>query len=174
MNLPDNVILIGMPGVGKSTLGVLLAKEMGYRFVDSDLVLQQREGRLLSQIIAQEGNDRFLAIEEEINLSMDGRHTVIATGGSAVYSARAMEHLARMGTVIYLRLSCQRLKSRLRNIRRRGVVLPPGYTLEQLYEERRVLYERYADIVIDAEWGGIEKTLSKLSAALGLPRRTGV
>ena len=146
-----HIILIGMPACGKSTVGVLAAKTLGYRFVDSDLIIQERDGRRLHRIIREEGQDGFLALEEAVNLTLgnDDSSSVIATGGSAVYSPAAMEHFKTVGSVVYLRLSYETVKKRLGNFTHRGVVMPEGYTLRDLYDERCALYERYADIVVD-------------------------
>ena len=153
MNNPakPHIILIGMPACGKSTVGVLAAKTLGYRFVDSDLIIQEREGRRLHRIIREEGQAGFLAIEEEVNLSLgnDSVPSMIATGGSAVYSEAAMAHFKAVGTVVYLRLSFKTVQRRLGNFSHRGVVMPEGYTLRDLYDERCALYERYADVIID-------------------------
>lgn len=162
----ENIILIGMPAAGKSTLGVLLAKERGMDFVDSDLVIQRRQGRKLYEIMRDEGINRFLEIEEEVLCSLSFTHTVLATGGSAVYSERAMAHLCRNGRCVYLRVSFEELRRRLGNIRRRGVVLREGESLEELYVERIALYERYADLVLDMGNDGIEETVSRLLHAL--------
>ncbi len=154
----DNIVLIGMPGAGKSTVGVVLAKRLGYQFADSDLMIQEREGRLLHEIIEQEGDSGFLAIENDVNRSLQLEQTVIATGGSAVYGREAMEHLRAIGTVIYLKISYEELKKRLGNLKGRGVVLKEGQDLKDLYEERIPLYEKYADIVIDQDGRTIEET----------------
>ena len=155
----NNIVLIGMPGVGKSTVGVILAKELGYQFVDADLLIQKQENRLLKEIIASEGVDGFIAIENQVNASIQAERTVIATGGSVVYGKEAMEHLKKIATVIYLKLSYQSLRKRLGNLKNRGVVLRNGQTLKDLYEERVALYEQYADVIIDEENKGIEETL---------------
>lgn len=155
----NNIVLIGMPGSGKSTIGVVLAKVLGYEFLDSDLVIQKREKRLLSEIIEQEGIDGFLAIENDVNKSLDVERTVIATGGSAVYGKEAMEHLKKIGTVIYLRLGYKPLRRRLGSLKKRGVVLKKGQTFRMLYDERTPLYEQYADLVIDEENKNIRETL---------------
>ena len=147
-----HIILIGMPACGKSTVGVLAAKALGYRFIDSDLVIQETDGRRLHRIIAEEGQAGFLAIEERVNLTLGkpaAVPAVIATGGSAVYSEAAMEHFKAVGTVVYLRLSYETVKKRLGNFTHRGVVMPEGYTLRDLYDERCALYEKYADIIVD-------------------------
>lgn len=158
----QNVVLIGMPGVGKSTVGVILAKVLGYEFVDSDLLIQKVEKRLLREIIAQEGQAGFLKIENRVNASIDMEKTVIATGGSVVYCTEAMEHLKKIGTVVYLKLDYEILKKRLGNLRCRGVVLRKGQTLKDLYDERTPLYEKYADIVVDEKNLNIEETLQKI------------
>ena len=147
-----HIILIGMPACGKSTVGVLAAKALGYRFIDSDLVIQETDGRRLHRIIAEEGQAGFLAIEERVNLTLGKPASVpavIATGGSAVYSEAAMEHFKAVGTVVYLRLSFETVQKRLGNFTHRGVVMPEGYTLRDLYDERCALYEAYADIIVD-------------------------
>ena len=144
----DNIILIGMPGAGKSSMGVILAKELGMRFVDTDLLIQEKEGRLLREILEQEGVDGFLRAEEEVIASVRTERSVIATGGSAVYSSRAIEHLRGQGTIVYLKLSYEPLSHRLGNLHNRGVVLREGQTLKDLYEERAGLYEAYADVII--------------------------
>ena len=156
------IVLIGMPGVGKSTIGVILAKELGYSFIDSDLLIQQREGRRLRTIIEEEGVEGFLAIENQVNAEIQAEHAVIATGGSAVYGKEAMEHFRSLGTILYLKLPCRQLKERLHNLRGRGVVLKEGQTLEDLYRERTVLYEQYADAVIEEEGRDIEGTLKEI------------
>lgn len=162
----NNIVLIGMPGVGKSTIGVILAKELGYQFVDSDLLIQKRERKLLRQIIARDGVDGFIAIENEVNASIRAENSVIATGGSVVYGKEAMEHLKKIGTVVYLKLNYKSLEKRLSNLKGRGVVLRPGQDLRALYEERTVLYEKYADVVVDEENKDIETTLQTILECL--------
>ena len=169
MNHPakPHIILIGMPACGKSTVGVLAAKTLGYRFVDSDLVIQERTGKKLHRIISEEGREGFLAIEEAVNLTLgnDAAPSVIATGGSAVYSEAAMAHFKSVGKVVYLRLSFDTVERRLGNFTHRGVVMPEGYTLRDLYDERCALYERYADVVIDeAKTDNIGDVLATLCA----------
>lgn len=161
-----NVVLIGMPGVGKSTAGVVLAKLLGYRFVDADLLIQEEEHRLLSEIIKEEGTEGFLAIENRVNASIQAERTVIATGGSVVYGKEAMAHLKEIGTVVYLRLSYDILARRLKDIRGRGVVLRDGQTLLDLYRERTPLYEKYADLIIDEEGRNVEATIAAIAEAL--------
>lgn len=157
--MKENIVLIGMPGVGKSTLGVVLAKELGFEFVDADLLIQKREKRLLKEIIADEGVDGFLKIENDVNASITSTKTVIATGGSVIYGAEAMEHLKKIGTVVYLKLDYETLDSRLGSLKGRGVVLKDGQNLKSLYEERIPLYEKYADVTVDEGGLGLEETL---------------
>lgn len=157
--MKNNVILVGMPGAGKSTIGVLLAKVLGCEFIDSDLVIQSKEGKLLREIIAEKGQEGFLKIEENVNCSLNPDKAVIATGGSAIYSEKAMEHFKRIGTVIYIKLNCKNLQERLGNIVRRGVVLKENQSFEDLYKERCPLYEKYADIIVEIENNTIEKSL---------------
>ena len=145
----DNIILTGMPGSGKSTIGVLLAKAMGYQFLDVDLLIQEREGALLQEILDSRGTAAFLDAEEAAVRSLDCRRTVIAPGGSVIYGKEAMEHLKEISTVIYLKLTYEELESRLGNLVDRGVVLKEGMTLRDLYNERVPCYEKYADITID-------------------------
>ena len=162
----NNIVLIGMPGVGKSTVGVILAKELGYQFLDADLLIQKRENRLLKEIIEQEGVDGFIEIENQVNASIEADRTVVATGGSVVYGEKAMAHLKKIATVIYLRLSYEELEKRLGNLKNRGVVLREGQTLKDLYEERIKLYEKYADLIVDEENKGIEETLQAIVKVL--------
>ena len=156
----DNVILIGMPGVGKSTLGVLLAEALGYRFLDTDLVLQAQEGRLLREIIAAEGIDSFLALEGRVCGSLQADRSVIATGGSVVYSPEAMAHLRSMGTVVYLKLGYNALARRLGSLKKRGVILRPGQTLKTLYQERTPLYAQYAHLTVDCGGQDVEQSVA--------------
>lgn len=158
----DNIVLIGMPGAGKSTIGVILAKVLGYQFIDADLLIQEKEGRLLHEIISSDGLERFIQIENEVNQSIQTKHTVIATGGSVIYGEEAMNHLGRIGTVVYLKLSYNEISKRLGNIMQRGVVLKEGQDLISLYEERCPLYQLYADIVIDCENMDIESTMKTI------------
>lgn len=160
----DNITLIGMPGAGKSTVGVVLAKVLGYHFLDSDLVIQEQTQKLLHELILTYGEEGFLKIENEVNAGLLASRTVIATGGSAVYGKEAMEHLRDISTVIYLRLSYQRLEERLGDLRERGVVMKPGQTLKELMDSRCPLYEAYAHRIIDAENLGIREIVEKIAA----------
>lgn len=157
-----NIVLIGMPGAGKSSIGVILAKVLGYQFIDADLLIQDREKRLLKDIISEEGLTGFIQIENEVNASIRTNHTVIATGGSVIYGKEAMEHLSSIGFVIYLQLSYKTITKRLGNISQRGVVLKENQDLAGLYEERCPLYEKYANLIIDCENLDMEATLETI------------
>ncbi len=157
-----NVILIGMPGSGKSTVGVVLAKKLGYRFIDSDLVIQEKYGKLLYQLIEERGEAGFLMLENEINASITAEGAVIATGGSAVYGKEAMRHFREIGQIVYLKLPFEELEQRLGDLHERGVVLKKGYTLRDLYEERIPLYEKYADITIECEGKDIRSVMEEI------------
>ncbi len=154
-----NLILIGMPGAGKSTVGVVLAKQQGYHFVDSDLVIQEQTGLLLHEIIEQQGDDGFRQVENRINADLAVKHSVIATGGSVIYGKK-------IGVVIYLKLSCESIAARLGDLRKRGITLREGQTLQQLYDERVPLYERYADITVDCENKSIREIVAEIVARL--------
>lgn len=160
----ENIILIGMPGVGKSTVGVVLAKKKGYCFIDSDLVIQEKEKRLLHEIIEEEGLEGFLCIENRINKGLQAKGAVIATGGSAVYGQEAMEHFKEIGKVVYLKLPYEAIRERLGNLHERGVALREGQSLLDLYKERVVLYEKYADITIDCERKSIREIVEEMAA----------
>ena len=162
----ENIVLIGMPGVGKSTIGVVLAKVLGYEFIDADLLIQKAEGKLLREIIEEKGTDGFIEVENRVNSQIRTIHSVIATGGSVVYGKEAMEHLGSIGTIVYLKQDLKPLERRLRNIKGRGVVLKPGQTLAGLYKERVVLYEKYADIIVDEYKLNVEQTLDAVLQAL--------
>lgn len=157
-----NIILIGMPGSGKSTVGVVLAKMLGYDFIDSDLLIQHKEKRLLSDIIKEEGREVFHKIEEEVNISIHASNTVIATGGSAVYSEKAMDYFKNVGIVIYMKLSFETITERLGDITGRGISMRKGQTIKDLYIERIPLYECNADIIFNCE------NLSVRDAASGI------
>lgn len=155
----DNIILIGMPGCGKSTIGIVLAKVLGYHFIDSDLLIQEKQNRLLSEIIEEEGPEGFNQIEDEVNSSIETDRSVIATGGSAVYGKKAMEHLGEIGRILYLRLPLAELQERLGDLAERGISMKGGQTLKDLYEERTPLYEKYADVIIDVEGLSIRESV---------------
>lgn len=147
----SNIVLIGMPGAGKSTIGVVLAKRMGYRFVDSDLVIQEKYGKLLHELIEENGVEGFWKIENDVNAGLETDKSVIATGGSAVYGESAMEHLRSIATVVYLQLPLEEVAERLGDLNERGVTLRPGQDLESLYYERVPLYEKYAHVTISCQ-----------------------
>lgn len=157
-----NIVLIGMPGVGKSTIGVVLAKMLGYQFVDADLVIQQKEGKLLCEIIDEIGAEGFIEVENRINSQIEAEHAIIATGGSAVYGAEAMAHFKEIGTVLYLELPYDELEHRLSDIKGRGVVLKDGQNLRDLYDERVLLYQKYADITVNEYQLNVEQTIEKI------------
>lgn len=147
--MKNNIVLIGMPAAGKSTVGVLLAKSLGYRFLDTDILLQEKTGKLLHETIAEAGMEQFLALENSLLAALDAENTVIATGGSAIYGAEGMANLARIGHIIYLKIDYETLTARLGDYVNRGVVLREGMTLYDLYLERTALYERYANATVD-------------------------
>jgi shikimate kinase len=156
-----NIIIIGMPGAGKSTVGVILAKTLGMNFTDTDIVIQEKSGRLLQEIIDTEGPGSFLKIEEDAVMSLQAQNAVIATGGSLVFSGRAMEHLKRDGIVLYLAISFEEMARRLNNITTRGIVLVAGQNLRDMYNQRIPLYEKYADITIGCSGDDFEKSVAK-------------
>ena len=162
----QNVILIGMPGAGKSTVGVVLAKKLGYAFLDADLVIQSRQGKLLHEIISEWGVEGFWQVEEAVNESIRTDRTVIATGGSAVYGERAMAHYQEIGTIVYLSLPLKEIRQRLGDLDERGVTLRKGQDLAGLYEERVPLYEKYAHITVDCENLSIREIVEKIARML--------
>ncbi|MGN1315407.1 MAG: shikimate kinase [Lachnospiraceae bacterium] len=157
------IVLIGMPGAGKSTVGVVLAKRLGLDFVDSDLVIQKKEGKLLHQLIQQQGPEGFLETENRINASLSPTAAVVATGGSVIYGKEAMEHFKQIAVVVYLKLSLAALKRRLGDLTERGVVLRPGQSLDDLYRERCPLYEKYAAHTIDCEGREIREIVEEIA-----------
>lgn len=160
--MKPNITMIGMPSSGKSTIGVLLAKRLGFSFVDVDIVIQEKEGRLLKEIIAEQGMDGFLEVEERINRELDVKLSVIAPGGSVIYGRGAMEHLKEISEVVYLKMSYGEMENRIGNVVDRGVALKPGFTLRDLYDERVPYYEEYADITIDEEGKTPGETVDEL------------
>ncbi len=162
----DNIILIGMSGAGKSTLGVLLAKALGKNFFDTDILIQQSEGRLLQQIIDADGIAYFMQAEERIVSDVNIHGCVIATGGSVVYSETAMQHLKKNGTVVYLHVDYEELIGRLSNITTRGIVFKGHGDLRSIYDERLPLYERYADLTVSCTGKDIETCVAEIAEAL--------
>ncbi len=157
-----NIVLIGMPGCGKSTVGVILAKTLGVGFTDTDLIIQQREKRLLQDIIDTDGIEKFLDIEAEAVKSLDCENCVIATGGSVVFREEAVNHLKKNGKIVYLNVSVDEIKRRLSNISTRGIAAQKGKTVDEIFNERAALYEKYADCVIDSTDSTVEKTVEKI------------
>ena len=175
-----NIIFIGMPAVGKSTVGVVVAKRLGYEFIDTDLLIQKQENRLLREIIAEEGLDGFLSIENQVNRDVEAEHAalsdyslfkgaeraVISPGGSVVYCEEAMKHYKEIGTIVYLHASFEVINSRLKNAKKRGVALRDGQTLKDLYDERVVLFEKYADITVSEDGLELEETIENVMEVL--------
>ena len=157
-----NIIFIGMPASGKSTVGVVVAKRLGYDFIDTDLLIQKQEGRLLKDIIADVGNEGFLEIENQVNRELVSENAVIAPGGSVVYCEEAMLHFKEIGTIIYLKTSYEDIYNRISNAKTRGVVLKEGQTLKSLYDERVKLFEKYADYTISEDDLDLERTIDKV------------
>ena len=162
----SNIILIGMPGAGKSTLGVVLAKELGMDFSDTDLLIQKHCGKLLKDIIAELGVEGFLKTEEDVCADVRAVRSVIATGGSVVYGSEAMRNLKESGIVVYLRLPYEVISERLANLKLRGVALKEGQTLRDIYDERVPLYEKWADLTVDEEGLDLEETLAETKRLL--------
>ncbi|MCR5145464.1 MAG: shikimate kinase [Lachnospiraceae bacterium] len=164
--MKNNIVLIGMPGVGKSTSGVILAKVLNYDFLDSDLVIQKKIGKRLKDIIAECGVDEFKKIEDKINSEIDVTESVIATGGSAVYGENAMKHFSEIGTIIYLKISYENLDKRLGDLDERGVVHKKGQTLRDIYDERCKLYEKYADATVELDGLTVAETVDEMLNAI--------
>jgi shikimate kinase len=162
----NNIILIGMPGSGKSTVGVVLAKRLGYEFVDSDLVIQKKTGKKLYELIEENGVEGFWKIENDVNASLSPENCIIATGGSAIYGEEAMRHLGETGTVVYLKISYEELKERLGDLNERGVTLKPGQSLKDLYDERIPLYERYAGLTIECDGKQLWKIVAEIDTRI--------
>ena len=169
--MKDNLIFIGMPAVGKSTVGIVVAKRLGKRFVDTDLLIQEQEKKLLREIIAEVGDDGFLAIENQVNREVNAENSVISPGGSVIYCEEAMKHYKEIGTVVYLKASYQTIKRRIRNPKKRGVVLREGQTLRDLYNERVPYFEKYADITVCEDGCRIEETIENVVAAVDRLKR---
>ena len=160
----NNIILIGMPGAGKSTIGVVLAKKIGYEFIDSDIVIQNRYKKILQELINEYGTDGFEKIENDVNKSLNPQNSVIATGGSAIYGKEAMEHFDSIVTVVYLNLPYEEIEQRLGNLEERGVTIKKGQTLKDLYNERTPLYKKYANLTIDCQGKTIREIVEEISA----------
>ncbi len=167
-----NVVLIGMPGAGKSTVGVVLAKRLGRGFVDTDLLLQQRAGKSLQRIIDEDGQQAFRRLEEQILCAFAGRDCVVATGGSAIYSEMAMRHLAANGIIVFLDVPLAELQQRLHDMQNRGLVIGPGAGLADLYSERLPLYRCWADITIDGRGKNLEEVVDAIVRALQRDKKT--
>ena len=161
-----NIILIGMPGSGKTTIGTELSEKIGYGYVDSDSVIVAREGKRLPEIIEQVGREGFLDIEAKVNSELCADRCVIATGGSVIYREYAMQKLKTMGKVVYLQLSYDAIERRLGDLKARGVALKEGFTLRDLYEERTPLYEKYADIVVKLDGKTIQQSVEAVAEAI--------
>lgn len=161
-----NIIFIGMPAVGKSTVGVVTAKRLGYQFIDTDLLIQEQEGKLLKEIIAEQGIEGFLKVEDRINAGVEVQNAVIAPGGSVVYCENAMKHYKEIGKIVYLQASFETINSRLVNAENRGVVLKEGQTLKDLYDERVPLFEKYADMIVCEDGIDFKETVSRVLDAL--------
>lgn len=164
----DNIVLIGMPGCGKSTVGVVLAKALSMEFVDSDIVIQRTMGKRLSELLDEYGTEGFRDIENRVNAGLDVHRTVIATGGSVIYGPEAMAHLRDIGVVVYLRLSYPAIEERLGDLHARGVSIKPGQTLHDLYDERTPLYEQYAHVTIECDGLRLREVVATLREKLGL------
>ena len=162
----NNIVLIGMPGCGKSTIGVVLAKVLGYRFLDADLLIQEQEGRRLSQIIEEEGIQGFDRIENQVNASIRAERTIIATGGSVVYGREAMEHLGTIGTILYIKLPYEEIQKRLGDLNERGITIKDGQTLLDLYRERVPLYEKYAHLTVETEGLELRDSVKRIKEIL--------
>lgn len=157
-----NIILVGMPGSGKSTLGILLAKKIHYGYIDSDSVIVAREGKLLPELIAKLGNEGFLELEAQVNSSITAKRCVIATGGSAIYRGDVIEKMKENGVVVYLKIPYQEVERRLGDLKKRGVVLKEGFTLKDLYDERSPLYEQHADYIVELNEDSVEDSAEKI------------
>lgn len=162
----QNIILVGMPSCGKSTVGVILAKTMNKGFVDTDILIQQREGKTLQEIINTHGNDYFHQVEESVLLDFEDEDYVVATGGSAIYFDKAMDKFKENGVIVYLKVSLETVLERLNNITTRGVTLAKGQTLGDLYNQRIPLYEKHADIIIEDNGLSVEEEVAMIIEAV--------
>lgn len=164
--MKNNLVFIGMPGVGKSTIGVVVAKQLGMQFIDTDLLIQEQENRLLREIIADEGEEGFLKIENQVNRDVDVQNAVISPGGSVVYCEEAMQHFKKTGTIVYLKASYQVIKKRIKNPKKRGVLLKEGQSFRDLYNERIKLFEKYADITVCEDGCQMEETIGNVLSSV--------
>ena len=167
MGKKTNITLIGMPASGKSSVGVVLAKRLGKKFVDTDIVIQEKYGKLLKELIEEHGDEGFREIEDEVNAGLDLDNSIISPGGSVVYGEKAMQHLKEISVIIYLELSYTAIKSRLGDLRERGITLKEGQSLKDLYLERVPLYEKYADITVNEMKKSLTKTIDEICERLG-------
>lgn len=165
--MKSNLIFIGMPAVGKSTVGIVVAKQLGMQFIDTDLLIQKQEKRLLREIIADVGEEGFLKIENQVNRDVNAENSVISPGGSIVYCEEAMKHFKEIGTIVYLKASYKTIKKRIRSPKKRGVVLKEGQSFRDLYNERVKLFEKYADITVCEDGYEIEQTIENVLSAVG-------
>lgn len=164
----NNIILIGMPGSGKTTLGMELSEMLGYGYIDSDSVIVARAGKPLSDVIANEGMEAFLDLEAKVNFELCADRCVISTGGSVIYRDYAMQKLKTLGKIVYLKLPYEIIEKRLGDLKKRGVAFKDGFTLKDLYEERTPLYEKYADIIVPLNGGSVLESVNTLSEAIKL------
>ena len=160
--MKKNIVLIGMPGSGKSTIGVLLAKAINYQFIDGDLLIQRQEKKTLVDIINEKGIDAFLAIENQVLREINTEASVIATGGSAIFSEEAMKHLGEQGLIVYLDVSCEEIIRRVNNISTRGIAMKPGKTLAD---------EKYAQLTIPCDGKTMEQCVQAIALAVDNPVR---
>ncbi len=163
----NNVILVGMPGCGKSTVGVVLAKSLGYDFTDTDLIISKRTGKKLQNLIDEDGIEKFLEVENQVGKELSCEETVVATGGSMIMNEDAMEHLKSIGKIVYVNVPLQVLKKRITNMKTRGIVFGKGETLDDVFMKRTPLYEKYADIIINvSKSNSLEQTVNKIVKGL--------
>lgn len=159
----NNVILVGMPGCGKSTVGVVLAKSLGYDFTDTDLIIARKEGKKLQKLIDEDGIQKFLQVENQVGKELSCSETVVATGGSMIMNPDAMEHLKSIGKVVYINVPLDVLKKRITNMKTRGIVFGKGETLDDIFAKRTPLYEKYADITINiSKNNSLEQAVNKI------------